>query len=183
LIPEDMITRHINSLLKSEPGDVLHHLHVVSAPASAIGPLGLPDEEKLHVAIFSIAPDDTVDAAEFTVKTIAAAHADNDREDRVPMFAAISQETWAVKTGGANDELARQLRRQQRLREHPDVVEITFVYATCRDGRRWRAQRILTGPDADFSRDVELLVGHPNPGEAFWAPWGRPLRRLVGQQA
>jgi hypothetical protein len=178
-----MITRHINSLLESEPGDVLHHLHVVAAPVSAIGPLGLPDSEKLHVTIFAIAPDDTVDAVEFTVQAIAAAHADNVREDRVPMFAAISQEAWTVKFNSGNRELARRPRRQRRLREHPDVVEMTFVYAVCRDGRRWRARRVLTGPEADFSRDVELLVGRPNRQEAYGAPWGRPLRHLVGLNA
>lgn len=180
MIPEEMITKYINSLLKSEPGDVLHHLHVVAAPVTAIGPFGLPDSEKLHVTVFAIAPDDTVDAAEFTIKAIAAAHADNLKEDRVAMFAAISQETWTAR---ASDELARRLHREGRLSEHPDAVETTFVYAACRDGRRWRARRDLTGPNVEQSADVKMLVGHPDRHEAFGAQWGRPLRMLVGLNA
>jgi hypothetical protein len=180
LIPEEMITRHINSLLKSEPGDIMHHLHVVAAPASAIGPFGLPDPEKLHATVFAIAPDSSVDPVQFVVETIAAAHLDNIKEDRVAMFAAISQETWTAR---ASDELARRLHHEGRLSEHPDAVETTFVYAACRDGRRWRARRDLTGPGAEQSADVTMLVGHPDRHEAFGAPWGRPLRHLVGQQA
>ncbi len=58
------------------------------------------------------------------------------------------------------------------------MVEATILYGACRDGRRWKGVRFLTGPKAGTTKDVELLVGQPSPDEAFGA--ANLLRKLVG---
>lgn len=180
-IPEEMITLFINSMLTSEPGDIMHRLTVVAAPA--FGPLGLPVEEKLKTSMYAIAPIDG-GAVDLVVKSIARAFTDHHERSETILFAALGQETWTVARRDTAREaaVARRLHREGRLSEHPDAQEVTFVYAVCRDGRRWRARRAVTGPGAGEPCDVELLVGRPDKKEAFGAPWGRPLRALVGQQ-
>lgn len=65
---------HLNLLLtSSEPGATIHHLHVVTAPASVVGPLGLPDPAQLHRTVYAIANDATVDAEQFITQVIALA--------------------------------------------------------------------------------------------------------------
>lgn len=179
-IPEEMITSFINSMLDSEPGAVLHHMIVVAAPA--FGPLGLPVEEKLKTSMYAIAPVGGGVMA-LVRESIAKAFTDHHERGETILFAALSQETWTVDPPGTVEKAAaaRRLHREGRLSEHPDAQEVTFVYAVCRDGRRWRAKRAVTGPGAGEPCDVELLVGRPDKREAFGMPWGRPLRALVGQ--
>lgn len=176
-IPEELIMRHLDALMTdSEPGDRLHHLHVVSAPAGAIGPLGLPAESQLKTTIYAIAPTEDVDAEEFITTVILAAAAETRRDGTLALFAALNQQVWAVRP---MDDLGRRLLRAGRLFEHPNVADLTVVYAACRDGRRWRGQRWLTGPRAGTSEHVDLLVGQPAQDEGVGLA-SAALRRLVG---
>lgn len=167
--------KHLESLLSTSTAESsLHHLHIVSGP---VGPLGMPDPEKLQVTIYAIAPDETVNAGRFICKTIAAAAVNSAQADHVIVFAGLSQEVWAV-VDTDTPELVQDLVRQGRLREHPDAIDVTMVYAACRDGRRWTGRRYLSGPRANTTDDVKLLVGPPDHTEA-----SRPakmVRSLVG---
>lgn len=177
-IPEDMIIDNINMLMtSSEGGDTLHHLHVVTAPRDAIGPLGIPDEKQLSVAVYVIAPDETVDAQRFIMDVVLSAAANAFRRGDVILFAALSQEAWTVDP---MDDLAEKLLHDGRLQDHPNVAKMTVVYAACRDGRRWRGRHYITGPKAGTVEDVDLLVGAPLRGEAFGMPSGGLVRGLVG---
>ena len=178
-IPEETITRVINQMLTSTPGDALHQICLVAAPRTAIGPLGLADPEQLQTTVYAIVVDDSVNPVEFITDTIGRAALACHDAGQVALFAALSQEVWMVK---GMDELGTRLHRERRLHEHPNAQEVTMVYAACRDGRRWRAKRFLTGPEVEPTTDVRLLLGPPRPHEAFDAPWGRPLRALVGQR-
>jgi len=179
-IPEDLIMRHLNMLLSSSvPGSALHHLHIVSRVAGAVGPLGLSFEQQLETDISAIAPDSPASGErpeEFIARSIRAAGARLVDQGREVLFAGLSEEGWFVER---MDALGRRLQREGRLAEHPDVVEATGVYAACRDGRRWRGRRWLTGPKAGQSDDLELLVGRPTRGEGrlFAEPF---LLALVG---
>ncbi len=181
MLPEQLIDDHLRFLLdQSDPGDVISHLHVVSAPRGGLGPLGTVAETSLETAVYAIAPDGSVDAAEFTATTIVKAGADCLKQDRLVVFAAIAMECWKVELspGAEAEELAKLLTRERRLQEHPDAVEMTHVYGVCRDGRRWRAQRYLTGPKAGSVGELETLVGAVRPGEAMGP--ANLLRKLVG---
>jgi hypothetical protein len=183
-IPEDMIKRHLDSLLgNSDPGDSLHHLHVVAADKGATGPLGVVSESALGVYVYAIAYDKASadsrwpNAEAFIRDTIKAAYIDHAKEGRVILFAGMSAEIWGIERG-KNDALSERLLAAGRLQEHPNAVEATYVYAACRDGRRWRGTRYLTGPKAGTT-DVEVIVGPQFPGESAlpMAPW---VRHLVG---
>lgn len=176
-----MIMGHLDILLSSsDPGDVLHHLHVIAAPRGAIGPLGMPDETQLKSTVYAIAADIAVESVEsFIAKVIMTAAADCAKNGEQPMFAALNQEVFALAGEGRPDELARRLHKEGRLFEHPDAAEATLVYATCRDGRRWRGRRWLTGPKAGQTEDVELLVGRPDPREGKGLP-ATLMLNLVG---
>jgi hypothetical protein len=177
MISEELIMSYLNNLLESsEPGATMHHLYVVSAPAGAVGPLGLPDESQAGLSVYAIAPTAEVDVEQFIARTVATAGTEHAAKGRVVLFAALSQEAWAVKT---MDALARRLLAEGRLFEHPDMVEMTMVYGACRDGRRWRARRWLTGADAGQTEDVELLVGRVDPREGR-GPATPLVRKLVG---
>lgn len=179
VIDEETIMSHLDILLSgSEPGATMHHLHVLAAPAGAVGPLGMPDQSQVHSTVYAIAadhPDSGGRAEDFIARVVGAAAVEAHREGRVVLFAALSQEVWTVP---GVDELAARLLREGRLFEHPRAAEMTVVYAVCRDGRRWTGKRLLTGPDAGKTADVELLVGRPDRGEGYAA--GALLRRLVG---
>ena len=183
-IPEDMIMRHLDLLLtNSEPGATMHYLHVITAPPGAVGPLGLPDEEQLEAHVYAIAPDQTtVDVGEFIAQVIMGAAVEADRKNSVVLFAALSQEVWALTSTEEEDdlELVRRLSREGRVHEHPAAAEATLVYAASRDGRRWRGRRWITGAKAGTTEDVDILVGRPQPGEAPGITAAPLLRRLAG---
>lgn len=176
-----MIMKHLDILLSSsDPGDVLHHLHVIAAPRDAVGPFGMPDETQLKSTVYAIAADIAVESVEsFIAKVIMTAAIECTRKNAVPLFAALNQEVFALVGEASDDELARRLHKEGRLSDHPDAAEATLVYATCRDGRRWRGRRWLTGPKAGQTEDVELLVGRPDPREAKGLPAALMLK-LVG---
>lgn len=182
VIPEDTVMQHLNALLTdSKPGDTLHHLHVVST--SAVGPLGLPDPDKLQTAICII--DYTLNEAEpverFVARAIASVGIDHARRGRTIVFAAFSNAAWAVEN--IDPKLGAQLEAERKIHEHPDMVEVTGVYAACRDGRRWRSRRWLTGPKADQIEDATLLVGRVDPeecGDTVIPAFAALVRKLVG---
>lgn len=80
MIPEDMIMRELHTLLaSSEPGAMMHHLHVVAAPPGAVGPLGLSDEKQLQCTVYAICPDDSVDTEEFIANVMRMAALESHR--------------------------------------------------------------------------------------------------------
>lgn len=172
MIDEDRIMKELDFLLtKSEPGATISNLHVLTAP---IGPLGIPDAEDLKGTFFAIVPD-SPDMGAYINRIIARAAVDFATRPETVLFAALSEEVWAVPE---MDALAHELRAQGKLETHPAAAELTVVYAVCRDGRRWQSRRWLTGPSAGKTEDVRLLVGQPSPYEGFHG--GRILRKLVG---
>lgn len=180
-LPEDEIMKHLNHLLtSSSPGDELHHLHVIAVPADAVGPLGTADRDKQHVSVYAIAADHASSGErpeQFVARTVMAAALHAAQAGQVVLFAGLTQEAWAVDP---MDKLAVELQRKQRLDEHPNVGELTLMYAATRDGRRWRGRRWLTGPQAGQTKDIETLVGRPTDSEA-WGIFAAPLvRKLVG---
>lgn len=177
-IPEEMIMGHLNHLLgSSDPGDSIHHLYVVSAPAGAVGPLGLVPEDRLALYVYAIAPDSSVDVEQFVAKVVVSAAVSAVKEGRVALFAAMSQEVWAVEPMDAE---GHRLLAEGRLGEHPRVADLTVVYGVCQDGRRWRGRRWLTGEKAGQMEDVDLLVGPPRRGESRGVSVDGLMRRLVG---
>ena len=164
-------------LTSSEPGAEMHHLHVVAAPAGEVGPLGVVAKAKLEVSVYAIAAQQGSgpDPEQFTEQVIVAAALDHHRKGKRVLFAALSQEVWAVEPW---DQLAVELRAQRRLSEHPNMAEATTVYGACADGRRWASMRWLTGPQAGEKLGMDLLVGAPQRGEG--GPQARLVRRLVG---
>ena len=180
-IPEEMIMQHLDLLLtSSQPGDEHHHLHLVAAPADAVGPLGLVDESKLVVSVYvMVPPPDAGDAQDFLYRAIKEAGRTQDVAGAEVLFAAMSQESWSVLSP-TRDDLADQLIKEGRLSEHPDAAELTTVYAACRDGRRWRSARWLTGPRAGTGPPPQLLTGRASPHEARHVLGAHLVRELVG---
>jgi hypothetical protein len=183
-IPEETIMKHLDSLLtSSEPGDILHHLHVLFAADGAVGPFGIPTEEQLQLHVYAIAPvGPDVEPEEFVLKSMAAAGVQHRSRGEKILFAAMNQEMWEVGREDFDDH-ARDLLKQGRLEDHPDSVEVTVVYAVARDGRRWLGRRWLTGPKAGQTGDLDLIVGAPRASEAFGLPFATVLRRLVGMRS
>jgi hypothetical protein len=181
MISEDRIMQQLDMLLStSEPGNSPNHLHVLSVPQSAFGPLGLPDEAQLKFDVYAIAAAGGEDTPEqFTGKVIMAAAIKCSQQGEVVVLAGMSQEMWHVESASWDEEAVR-LQAEGRLDEHPDVVELTIVYGVCCDGRRWRGRRWLTGPKAGQTEDVELLVGQPRRGESRGIAVEALLRRLAG---
>lgn len=178
-IPEAMIMRHLDMLLTgSEPGSALHHLHVIAAPLDKYGPLGLLAEADLRTAVYAIAYTQEAGCTldEFIGRIIRYASIEHAKNRQLILFAALSQEIWQVEP---LDDLARQLIRQGRLYEHPNMAEITVVYAACSDGRRWLGRHWHTGPRAGETSDATVLVGRPHPREAPGAA-ASLVRKLVG---
>lgn len=183
-ISEEDITWHLNFLLEqADPGDSLHHLIVMADEAvGERGPLGLPAGPKLAVSFHAIAannPNETLEL--FVAKVIATAAIDHATNNKKVLFAALSQEVWMVEDP---DEATRKLLDSGELRvsDHPDAQEATVVYGACRDGRRWRSRRWVTGPKAGQTGDVDILVGPVRGPEFFGHSAGMLLRRMVGQR-
>lgn len=162
-------------LTHAEPGSVLDHLLVVSAPRAAIGPLGLVDDDKAEGSVYAIGLTRDVDEEQFIAKTIVASGIDLTKRGHVILWAGLSKELVTVQN---MDDHARRLLAESRLEEHPRAVEVTVVYAACRDGRRWRGRRWLTGPQAGQSEDAVMLIGPPDLQEQAGQP--TLVRRLVG---
>lgn len=181
MIPEEKIAKYLDMLLtKSDPGDAVHTLLTVAAPKDTEGPFGFPDEEQQKVNIYAIVyvEDETTDTPEqFIDRAILQAHAEHQGHDEVLLFMALSQEIFGVTT---NDDLAKQLHQEGRLHEHPDAHEATLVYAVCRDGRRWRGDRFLTGPKAGTTIGPAQLTGPVNPQMEGIGNYGYLMRRMVG---
>lgn len=161
-----MITNHLNVLMTgSAPGAMFHNLHVVAAPVDAVGPFGRPDEQALKGCVYAIdstGPGGSAGVERRILDVIVAAGLEHTGRRESVLFAALAKEGWA----SPNDARARELRRAGRLAEHPEMYEVTWVYAVCRDGRRWRGRHYLTGPRAGELVGPDILVGQPARDEA-----------------
>lgn len=156
------------------------------APPNGFGPLGLPDESKLDVSVYGLAPtfrDDgtnhTHDVQAFTARVIAAAAAEHRAKRNTPLFVGLAQEMFMLHADYM-DERARALQDKGHLHEHPDAVEATFIYAAASDGRRWRGRHFLTGARAEEPPVLDLIVGRPRRNEGNGIGVAPHLRRLVG---
>lgn len=184
-IPEEMIMSTLDLLLTgSEPGQEIQHLHTIAAPSGAVGPLGLADEGKLKVCVYAIVPDDTpAKTMAFIRQSIVAAAIQHREKNQDVLFAGLSHEFFCVEGGlgevGRRAEVER-LQRAGELHTHPDAVEMTSVYAACKDGRRWQGVRYLTGPKAGQTAGVDMFVGRVCAGEGFNLSTSPLVRRLAG---
>jgi hypothetical protein len=172
-ISEEELMKRLDFLLNSsEAGNPVDHMLVV---AGAPGPSGMVAEDAVETTVYALAyegGDDTPD--QFVSKAIVAAGVYHFRKGKKILFAGLARDFVAVQDG---DDLSRRLNAEGRLDEHPRAGEVTFVYAACSDGRRWRSRRWLTGPKAGQVEDVTLLVGPPDEQEQHQQP--TMLRRLV----
>lgn len=187
-IPEELIMSHLDSLLSSsEPGAEIQHLHTVAAPRGAVGPFGLVDESKLEACVYAIVPDDTpAKTMAFVRQAIATAAIQHYKKKQDVLFAGLSHEFFMVeiplgKVDVEWDAEMTRLQREGKLHTHPDAVEMTTVYAACRDGRRWQSLRYLTGPKAGQTKAVDMFVGRIyHEEEGFTLPTSPLVRKLVG---
>lgn len=185
-LPDELITSHLDQLLgSSDPGDCLHQLHVVAAPADAFGPLGVPPEDRLKTSIYAIAADTKpgVSTEEFIGKVIGAAAVEHVTRQEVVLFAALRQEMNIVSLEPGDDAgrvEAKRLASEGRLKEHPDAAEVTVVYGVCTDGRRWQGMRWLTGPKAGTSKGFDVLTGPSTAREGYAVACAGMMRMLVG---
>lgn len=179
MLPDDAIDCYLNSMFgKSEPGDSLHHLLVVSAKPEDRNAVGAYDEDKVHVTFCAIEPDSKVDPTQFAMETLmAVVIKEKSEEGRRPIFVALSQEVHIV-AGHGPDERAAQLLRERRLSEHPDSFEATCLYAACQDGRRWVGTHFLTGQQAGTVAGPYVRLGSLAPDEAGFER--EVVRRVVG---
>lgn len=182
-IPDDVIADYLGALFgRSSPGDVLSHLYAAAADPGDVGPLGLVDPAKLYGTIYAIAPDAGVESVDaFVLKVIAAAAAENAACGRVVHFAALALEAHTAYVPESDEvahKLARRLHADGKLPEHPNAVEVTMLYAACRDGRRWIGRHVLTGPTAGTITGPDLRVG-PLADDERASPFQRAVRMLV----
>jgi hypothetical protein len=151
-IPDDKIEGYLKFLFDQVlPGQVLHHLLVATADPAGDGALGLPDPEAVTVSVYAMVLDKegTMTIDQLIERTIVRAGLDAQRAGRVVHFAGLATETHAVVTYDERSrEAAARLLAGRRLQEHPDAVEAVWLYAACRDGRRWSGRRFVTGPRA-----------------------------------
>lgn len=182
MISEETITKHLDWLLgQSDPGDALHHLHVVTAPEKSTSPLGVVDDKDLAVAVYALAPDDSVNTEDFIAHALYKAAREAAKSDETIIFAGLSQEVWLVESESREAmEEVRRLSPLGKLHEHPDAVEVTVIYAACRDGRRWRGRRYLTGPKAGQNFSADVLVGPVQRRESQGISVGPLLCMMVG---
>jgi hypothetical protein len=162
VIPEEVIDGYLGNLLgTSEPGQTIHHLLLATADPADLTALGFPEPDKLEVSIYAIAPTGDVNADRFVAQTIAAAVTETQRSGAMVYFAGLAMEVHAVIADGSEvtENLARRLQADRKLEEHPGVVEVTFLYAACRDGRRWTGRHVLTGPKAGAISGPTVRVG------------------------
>lgn len=175
-IPEEEITKQLNHLLtSSDPGDSYAHLHVVAAPAAPA--TGEPDIDKRETSVYVLACDNTMDPREMYILAIAKAAVDHTERGFVVLFAAFKQELLSVDP--FDDEARRLISTGGTLEDHPNVGELTAVYAAARDGRRWSATRWVTGPNAGDTEAFTTITGTPAPHEGFGISC-RAIRKIVG---
>lgn len=182
MIPDATIEKYLGSLFGvSEPGQNFHHLLLArGAERGAIGALGLPDPDKLEVRWYAIAPTDEVDAELFVNQTIAVAAMEAQANEAVIYFAGLAMEVYAVDDDGTEvtENLARRLKNDRKLQEHPGAVEVTRLYAACRDGRRWTGEHYLTGPQAGAISGPTVRTGRLTAEESGFDR--RLIRHAVG---
>lgn len=162
MIPDDLLDGYLKGLLgESEPGDAMHRMFVVTADPAGYNALGLPEPGKLSLAVYALALDADSDADEFIGQAILAAMVEADNKGTVIHFAGLAKEIFGVPDSGdeASENLARRLQADGKLHQHPDVAEVTRLYAASRDGRRWTGQRVVTGPDAGSVSEPRPRVG------------------------
>lgn len=159
MIAEDDITRYIDILFgHSEPGAALHHLLVAAADPGDVDAFGMP---KSMVSMYAIAPDSN-EPEQFIGKAIISAGIDAYKAGRVILFAGFAKEVNVVDTRTADEATENRARRMQaegKLSEHPAAVEATWLYAACRDGRRWVGNHFLTGAKAGTIIGPDIRVG------------------------
>jgi hypothetical protein len=183
VIPDEVIENYFSVLFgRSEPGQELHHMLISAAPHGELNALGLPPRDKLQVSMYAIAGDveSAAGAEEFVHTTIRAAYTDLYQSGLKPFFAGLAMEMVAVDVGGdeVTENLARRLAAEDKLEEHPAAVEVTLLYAACRDGRRWAGEHVLTGPRAGTVLGPTLLSEDVKPEENRMR--NRLIRRVVG---
>ncbi|HCU49983.1 MAG TPA: hypothetical protein DGG94_09325 [Micromonosporaceae bacterium] len=181
MIPDEVIEGYLGMLFgNSEPGQLLHHLLVATAAPADHTALGFPQTDKLKVTIYAIAPTGDVDAGQFVAKTIRTAIVEARRGETVPYFAGLAMEVHTVDDDGneVTENLARRLGADRKLQDHPAAVEVTLLYAACRDGRRWVGEHLLTGDRAGTVVGPEMRVGAIGPQES--GTHQRLVRAAVG---
>lgn len=180
-LPEGMIMDHLEWLLtSSQPGSMLHHLVVARVPAAGLpaGPLGLADGSRVATSVTAVLPDGPVVQELIASAVLSAGREARAAGERVE-FAALSEEAW-VLADDADGAGRRLLEAGRPLGEHPRAEEVTVVYGACRDGRRWRGRRFVSGPRAGERHDVDLLVGRVRAGESRGVAAEALIRSLVG---
>lgn len=184
MISDDVINGYLGTLLgNSDPGQVIHHLLIAAAEPADRTALGFPDPNKLGVSVYVIAPTGGVDAADQLVaQAIRAAVVEARQNNRVIYFAGLAMEVYAVEDDGTEvtENLARRLTADRKLEEHPAAVEVTRLYAACRDGRRWTGEHFLTGPKAGTVWGPKVCVGALTARESGLHQ--RLVREVVGLQ-
>lgn len=180
MIPEDTITKYLNALLgNSQPGATIHNLLVAAAPSKPTA-LGTVAPADLKVTWYAIAPVE-VDPDRYAETVIMAAMVEQTDAGLIPHFVGLAVEAYAIVDGPVDEQArkrARELLSLGQLHRHPDAVEVTVVYAACRDGRRWLGQRIVTGPRAGEPPEMITCVGRLDPREA--GGQRRLIRSTVG---
>ena len=177
MIPDDMIDKYIGGMLNnSSAGDSMHQLLISSATPGGYNAFGLPDQDKLKATMYGIIPTAEVEPEGFVAQTVRTAIAEQREAGLTPIFAALTIEAYSIVTRPTDEvaeNLARRLVADDKLDEHPDAVEVTMLYAACRDGRRWAAQHILTGPRVGETIGPTNRIGPLEHAER------RPVRWLV----
>lgn len=162
MIPDDKIECYLSVLFgQSEPGQVMHHMLVVTAEKSDIDVYGLPKPDRLKVTLMAIDPvGDYETSKRFIYQAIVAAGIKPRSLDETVYFAGFAQEVHIVDMGKTRDSHAAQLLASSgKLEEHPDAVEKTLLYAVARDGRRWLGEHTLTGPQAGMIDGPTMITG------------------------
>jgi hypothetical protein len=148
VIPDDVIDTYLTVLFgRSDPGQAIHHMLLATAD-TADTPFGFPDPQKLKVSMFALAPTDEIDPEQFITECIAGGIIEQHLEHATIYFAGVALEVHSVEPDGTEltENLARRMGADKLLHEHPAACEITWLYAACRDGRRWTGRHYLTGP-------------------------------------
>lgn len=162
MISDDLIDKYLATLLgNSDPGDTMHQLVIAAAKATDCNALGLIPPDKINLTVYAIANDETVNPENFVGTVIMSAMVETRAAGKLAYFAGLAIEAHAVKDDGneVTENLSRRLQADRKLEEHPAAIEVTRMYAACRDGRRWTGEHQLTGPNAGTVNGPKLRVG------------------------
>lgn len=175
MISDDLIETYLNNLFgSSAPGDDIHSL-VFSVADDFAGrtALGVIPSDKVEVRFHAIVPTVEVDGDHFIAQTITRAIAEAQADKKVVHFAGLAIEANAVVDDGSEvtENRARRLMADRKLQEHPAAIELTRLYAACRDGRRWTGEHYLTGPKAGTIDGPHLRMGGLAPEEVGPHQW------------